>query len=218
MKLVKRTDKIKKVRANNLVAGVIYGKRIESTPIQVDYKDFMQHYYKFGKSMTFKVTFEGKNHQVYIKDIQFDPINHQNVLHFDIIKVTASDTITANIPVYVTDKERLEEKGVIVQLIVSAIETEYAVGKGVSNFVVSVKDLDVGDVVRVKDLDVAEGLKILEDPERMIINITEPHYDESDFETPTSEDEDMDVEAIKQTDEDEVDSDETNSDEEKEQD
>ncbi len=208
MKLVKRTEKLKNIRANNLVAGVIYGKKLASTPIQVDYKDFKQHYNQYGKSMTFKAKLDGKTHQAYIKEVQLDPLNHQNILHFDLIKVSATDTITAEIPVYVTDKERLEEKGVIVQLIVPRILTEYGVGKGISNFEVSVADLDVGDAIYVKDLTVAEGLKILEDPERMIINITEPYYDESDFETPTADDDDMDVEVIKQDAEDTEETDE----------
>ena len=214
MKLFKRTDTLKKVRADNLVAGVIYGKKLESTPIQVEYKDFKQHYNEFGKSMTFKATLEGKTHQAYIKEVQLDPLNHQNVLHFDMIKVSATDTITAEIPVYVTNKEHLEAKGVIVQLLVPRVEAEYRVGKGVSNFEVSVEGLDVGDAIYVKDLEVPEDLKILEDPERMIINITEPYYDESDFETPTADADDMEVEAIKQDAEDQ--DEEDTEDEEKE--
>ena len=202
MKLLKRTEKAKQVRAENSVAGVIYGKRIESTPVQVDYKDFMKHYYQYGKSMTFKTTLDGKTHQAYIKEVQLDPLNKKTVLHFDLIKVTATDTITANIPVFVTNKEHLEAKGVIVQLLTPTVMSEYAVGKGVTNFEISVEGLDVGDAIYVKDIELVEGLKILDDPEKMVINITEPYYDESDFETPTSDDEDVEVEAIKQTEDD----------------
>ena len=196
MKLTERSGTLKQIRAANMVPGVIYGKKISSTPVQVEYKDFMKHYHDFGTSMTFKVKYEGKTHQVYIKEVQVDPLNLNNFLHFDLIKVSASDTISADIPVYLSNKDKVEAKGLIVQLIAQTVLTEYQVGKGVSNFTLDVSTLEQGDAIYIKDIELAEGLKILDDPEKMVVNVTLPSMEEEPEES--ADDEEVEVEAIKQ--------------------
>lgn len=196
MKLELRTSPLKIVRKNQQVAGVIYGRRIDSKPIQVEYQEFMNTYYKFGTSMTFKVRLEGKNHQVYIKEVQTDPLNTKNILHFDLIKVTASDTITADIPLRLLNKDEVEKRGLVVQLIAQTIESEYSPGKGVNTFELDVTGLEAGDSFRIKDISIPEGIKVLDDPEKMVVNVSEPEYEEEPEEG--LEEEEVEVEAIKQ--------------------
>ncbi len=200
MKLSLRQDSLRKVRENDLVPGVIYGRKIDSTPVQADAVEFGKLYRKNGTSMTFKVKLDGKQHQVYIKEVQKDPLNYNRILHFDLIKVTAQDRITADIPVYLINKAEVEARGLVVQLINDTIETEFSPGAGVSSFELDVNGLEDGDALRVKDLDVAEGLKVLEDPEKMIVNVTEPTYEDepTEEEEAVEDDEDVEVEAIKQ--------------------
>ncbi len=198
MKLEARKNPLKEVRANHQVAGVIYGKRIDSQPIQVDYKDFMNHYHEYGTSMVFKSKLEGKTHQVYIKDVQVDPLNINNILHFDLIKVTATDTITADIPVHLANKDVVEGRGLVVQLIANTINTEFSPGSGVNSFEIDVKDMEEGDAFYIKDMDIPEGIKVLDDLEKMVVNVSEPEYEEEP-EEPTEE-ENVEVEAIKQKD------------------
>ena len=200
MKLSLRQDSLRKVRENDLVPGVIYGRKIDSTPVQADAVEFGKLYRKNGTSMTFKIRLDGKQHQVYIKEVQKDPLNHNRVLHFDLIKVTASDRITADIPVHLINKAEVEARGLVVQLINDTIETEFSPGQGVSSFELDVEGLEDGDALRVKDLTVAEGLKVLEDDDVMIVNVTEPTYEDepTEDEEAVDEDEDVEVEAIKQ--------------------
>ena len=197
MKITERKQSLKDVRSAENVPGVIYGKKVGSVPIQATYQDFMKAYKEYGKTMTFEVRVGGKKHQAYIKAVQFDPIKRQDALHFDLQQVSATDTITADIPVYVLNKDVVEAKGLVVQQVEESLETEYAVGKGITHFEYDVSELGEGDAVYVKDLEVAEGLKILGDPERMIINVTLPTFEEEPEED-VEEDEDVEVEAIKQ--------------------
>jgi len=201
MKIEKRTEKLKDVRAQEKVAGVIYGKNIKSQPIQVDYKEFVKAYHEFGQSMTFKAKLGSRNHTVYFKDIQIDAINPNNFVHFDLQKVSASDTITADIPIYIVGKEVVEKKGLIVQQILDSVETEFPVSEGISNFELDVSALEGNDTLSVGDLECPEGFIIHQDKDALVINVTYPSYDEEEEET--DEEEEVEVEAIKQKDEDE---------------
>ena len=193
----KRTEKLAVIRENHKVPGVIYGKKIESTPIQVDYSEFVKTYRKYGKSMTFKIKLGGKSHTVYFKAIQIDPINQINYLHFDLQKVSAKDTITAEIPLYLVGKDIVEKKGLVVQQLISSIETEFPVSQGISNFEINVSELEGNDTLHIKDIELPSGFKVLHDAEQMIVNVSYPQYDEEE-ETTEDVEEDVEVEAIKQ--------------------
>ncbi len=202
MKLQQRNEPLNTLRSNNKVPGIMYGRNIEATSVAVDYKEFMQHLHDYGKSMTFNVKLDGKTHQVYIKDVQVDPLNQRNVLHFDLIRVTATSTITADIPVYLDHKEKVESRGMIVQQLINAVETEYGVGKGIQAFHIDVSNLEQGDALYVKDIEVPEGMKILEGDEKMVVNVVMPTIEEEPSDE--EDEEEVEVEVIKQKDEDEA--------------
>lgn len=202
MKLEKRTDKLKTVRDNQLVPGIVYGNDIDPTPVQTPYLDFVDAYREYGKSMTFKTKLSGTTHMVYIKDIQTDPIRQNNVLHFDLQKVSASETISAEIPVELIGKEIVDKKGLVVEQIENVVETEFPAGSGISKFTLDVTDLEGNDTLTVSDLELPEGFKVLEEDERIIVAVNYPQEEEEPEEVDTDEEE-LEVEAIKQKGEDE---------------
>ncbi len=213
MKLEKRTEKLNKVREQRLVPGVVYGKEIESTPVQAEFKEFADAYSEYGMSMTFKAKLGRKTHQVYFKEVQVDPLRHNHVLHFDLQKVSATDSITAEIPVVLVNKEQVEDRGLVVELIASSIETEFPAGEGISNFELDVSGLEGNEALHVSDLDLPEGFKVLAPEDKIIVSISYPQ-EEEEIEEEVDEDEELEVEAIKQKDEDEEETDEDSEEEE----
>ncbi len=201
MKAEKRTEKLKDLRANSLVPGVLYGKGIEPTPIKINYKDFVHTYQQYGKSMTFEITLGGKKHQVYFKEVQVDPIRHNHVLHFDLQKIAADDTITAEIPVDVLNRDEVEKRGLVVEQIYNVVETDFPAGSGISSFELDVTGLEGNDALRISDLDLPEGFKPLVDEDEIIVSISFPQ-EEEEIEEESTEDEELEVEAIKQKDDD----------------
>ena len=208
MKLELRTNPLRQVRAEEKVPGVIYGRKIAPKPIQVDYKEIMKMYREYGTSMTFHVNLDGEEHQVYIKELQINPIKRNDIIHFDLQKVTAEDTISADIAIVLNGKDPVEARGLIVQVVAQTVLAEYSPGAGVTSFQIDVSGLDEGDVLRVKDIELPEGIKLVDDPEKMIVNVTVPtmeeepaETDEDDLEGEEAADDDVEVEAIKQKDE-----------------
>jgi len=202
MKLEKRTEKLRTVRDSQLVPGVVYGNDIDATPVQTPYKDFVDAYREYGKSMTFKTKLGKKTHMVYFKDIQINPIRQNDVLHFDLQKVSASETISADIPVELIGKKIVENKGLVVEQIEDVIETEFPAGSGISKFTLDVTNLEGNDTLTVSNLELPEGFKVLEEEERIIVAVNYPQ-EEEEPEPAEETDEDIEVEAIKQKGEDE---------------
>ncbi|MFP4077586.1 MAG: 50S ribosomal protein L25 [Bacillota bacterium] len=202
MKLEKRTDKLKNVRAAQKVPGIVYGKDIEPTPVQTPYTDFVHAFSEYGKSMTFEANLEGETHMLYFKEIQVDPIRQNNVLHFDLQKVSASETISADIPLVLNGKDTVEKKGLVVEQINWTVETEFPAGSGIHQFELDVSALEGNETMTVGDLDLPEGFKVLEDDEKILVAVNYPQEEQEPEEEETAE-EDIEVEAIKQKGEDE---------------
>jgi len=201
MKIEKRTENTANLRDQKIIPGVIYGKGIESTPIQLSEVDFTSLFRQYGHTMTFDIKIGRKKHIVYIKDLQRDKIQYNQVLHFDLQKVSESDTITAEIPVHVINDEKIKQRGQIVHLIIESLETEYPVGQGISRFDVSVEGLELDDSLYVKDVELPEGFTIHEDPEETLLTVSYPTIMEE--ETDEEEVDPSEVEAINQSSDDE---------------
>ena len=187
MKIEKRIEKINKIRNQGFVPGVLFGKTIDSTSIQAEYKELFETYKTYGKSKTFKVKLDNKTHQVYIKDIQLDTFKPSNIIHFSLLKITATDTMHAEIPVHPVGRSEVERKGLVLQVVIPTLEVEYPVGAGVNAIDVDVTKLDADHAIHVKDLILPEGFKLHLDPEAVVINAAYPKVAEEEPATESAE-------------------------------
>lgn len=173
MKLDLRTRKLKDVRNDVKIPGVMYGKSIDSTSIEVDDKAFKEALKTYGKSRTFQVTLDNKKHTVYIKNVQTHILKPDHIIHFDLHRLSKDEKLTATIPLVFEGKDELSKKRLYVQANVEGILSEYAPGSGVDHFTFDVTALEAGYSLTAKDLDVPEGLKVLHDPNDVIFSIKE---------------------------------------------
>jgi len=195
MKIEKRTIKGSKMKNTGLTPGVLYGKGMESVPVQVKTNEFQKMYSAKGKSKTFEVTLDGKKHIVYIKDTQSSYENHNVKTHFDIVKVAKDDTMTSKINLVFLNHEEVEKRGLIVHAVMTTIEVEYGVGSGISRLEVNVEGLNEFDTLKVSDITVPKGVTILEEMDRTVVTISSPREEvvvDEDAEVVTE------VESIKQ--------------------
>lgn len=200
MKINLRTEKGNKVRNNKTVPGVLYGKGFASISVTADAVEFNKQFYMMGSSKTFEVTLDGKKHLVYIKAVQPLPENLHHARHFDLVKVSKDDTMVSKIRVTFTNKDVVEKKGLILHAVNDTVEIEYAVGKGIAQIELNVENLEENDSLLVSDVVVPEGVKILSNPEYVVVSVSRPK--EIIEEEPTDGEEEVEeiveVEAIKQ--------------------
>jgi len=199
MKLEKRTETLKSVRESNKIPGVLFGKTIEPEAIQIDEKDFLEAFKNFGLTQTFEVKLGRKKHNVYIKDIQRHHINHNLFLNVKLLKVVEGDLIHSHLPIHLLGKEKIEKPGIIVQLLSDSIEVEYGIGSSINHIDLDVSNLKVGDSVTVGDLSIPEGINVLDDHDKAVLNVSETKYVEEEQE-PEEEVDAMDVEVITEKD------------------
>lgn len=199
MKIHLRTDKGSKVRSKNIIPGVLYGKGLDSTPIQADMTEFMKMYYEMGSSKTFDVTLGKKKHVVYFKEVQALYSNFAIKTHFDLVKVAKGDIMSSKVNVVFLNHEVVEKLGLIVNGVLDSIEIEYPVGSGISQLELDVKDLREHDTLHVSDIVAPKDVTIVTPQESVVVSIS-AQREEVEVD-PDAEVEVPEVEIIKQKDE-----------------
>lgn len=184
MNISLREGRVGPLRKNNLVPGVIYGKGIDPTPIQVDYHEITKAFHKFGNSMTFEVTLGKKKHLVYIKDTQADYLQNYRLIHVDLMKVSATDTITSDIALNFLHKDDVGEAGEVLSINLNELEVEFTVGKGVAHIDVDLSSLDEKKTLYVRDIVLPEGLKVNHKPDEIVAHLTAVQEEKEEPEEP----------------------------------
>jgi large subunit ribosomal protein L25 len=114
---------------------------------------------------------EGQRRTVILKELQLDPVKGRP-LHADFLEISMERKIRVEVPLVLTGESLgVKGKGGILgqplrQLFVECLPLNIP-----ERIAVDVSSLDVGDAIHVRDLTVAEGVRILEDGDRVVASV-----------------------------------------------
>ena len=191
MKVTLRTEPLKIVRKKGLVPGVMYGRSIDSISIQADINDVLSAIKEHGKTETFKIRLDDKYHHVYFKAVQSNILKPNEIIHFDLHRVTEKEQITGLVPIEMVGQEVFFNKNLYPELVKNEVLASYTPVSGDAKIVVDVSKMDLGDERKLKDLDL-DGLEIKDDLNQVIVIIKEARVHEEE----TTEDVESEVEVL----------------------
>ena len=162
--------KVKTLRKQGLVPAVVYGPGLtETVQITVEERAFAKFYQVHGHSTLLKLTSNGKNYQVLIRDVQVDPVR-RNPVHVDFFAPNLKKETTASVPLMLINTP--DGPGiftpVLSELHVSGLPREIPNRIEVDCSVLQ----NEGDSLRVGDLQVPEGITVLTHDEEVIATLT----------------------------------------------
>ena len=182
--------KVKTLRKKGIIPAILYGTKIKSAPLEVDYKEFEKVYTEAGESTIIKLKIKGKKAQptagqpkadknVLIYDVVKDPITDKFV-HADFYAVQMDKLITTEVPlIFEGESPAVEtEEGVLIKSIIG-IEVEALpvdLPREIRVDISTLKTFD--DSIHIKDLKVSESVKILAEPEKVVASVTPPRSEE----------------------------------------
>jgi len=185
-------SKVNKVRKKGLIPAVCYRAGKESISIKIKMKDFADILHtKAGENVliTLKISEDKspKDRVVIIKEIQRDPVK-EDIIHVDFNEISLTEKIKVKVPVAMRGeaKEVVSEGGVIEHAIWE-VDVECLPTQIPEKIEADVSGMKINDTVFIKDLKVPEGVKILNDPELVILTAKPPAKEEAKVEVPGEE-------------------------------
>lgn len=177
------------LRREGKVPVVVYGgDQRETLALAVHERDLMKILRSArGLNTIFQLQLHGDAVPVIIKDWQADPIKG-TLLHADLMRIDMAKVTRVRIPVeLVGEPIGVKAQGGLLDFATHHLEVECLPADIPESIRVDVSGLEIGDHVSVKDLNVGEKLRILDDPERVIVSVLAPRVEEVPAVTPAEE-------------------------------
>jgi large subunit ribosomal protein L25 len=184
--------KVGKLRKEKLIPCVCYKDGKEPINIKVRAGDFIKTLHtKAGENVLITLNIEDdkskKDRTVIIKEMQTHPVK-EDILHVDFKEISLTEKIKVKAPITIHGeaKDVVSEGGVIEhamwELEIECLPTEIP-----EKIVVEVAGMKIGDTVFVKGLDIPQGIKVLNDPDLVVVTAKPPAKEEVAPEVPEEE-------------------------------
>src|SRR4030067_3587325 len=167
------------LRRHGMMPAVLYAAGT-STPIKVLSKEVTKLMASGGGEhalIAIELSEDKKDHWALIKDYQLDPIRNE-LLHVDFLEISLEKKIKITTPVIITKEPMGIKKGGILHQQLREIEIECLPAEIPHGIEVDASAIDIGHSVHVSDLAVKEGIKILSNPQDVILTVTAPAVEE----------------------------------------
>jgi len=172
--------KVKSLRKDGQLPSIMYGKNIKEIPLVLNKAEFGRVTQEAGEATLIDLRIpEEKPAKVLIRDIQRHPVNGE-IMHVDLYKVDMSQEIQTEIPLkFEGTAPAVEELEGNLITNKDSIKVECLPDKLVSEITVNVSALKTfDDLIHVKDLNIPKGIKVLDDGEEIIAQVTPPRSEE----------------------------------------
>jgi len=183
--------KVKRLRAQGWIPAIIYGAETEPIPIQVKERDLIQTLQQAGGTRLIAIKIDGdKPHVALAREIQRDFITRQ-ILHVDFQEVVKTRTIVTEVPIHLEGEPPPVRQGrAIVQQLLDSIEIEALPDDLLPSITIDISGLEeIDDAILVGDLELPERVKVLNDPDEMIVHLTYAELEEEEVEEEAPEEE-----------------------------
>jgi large subunit ribosomal protein L25 len=168
-------EQAKKLRRDGKVPAVVYGGHREPVAITVDRKAVSELIQKseHGIRSVFLLKMSGSDQQRHamIKDVTINPISRK-MTHIDFVRVVMDEQLKVMIPVQLTGTANGVKEGGMIDFQLREVQVECLPNAIPDAIEIDVSPLGGHEYYRVKDLQMPEGVKVLEDPERVVVGVT----------------------------------------------
>ena len=164
-----------RLRREGRIPAVVYGGHRETIPITVDHKAVSELIQKsdHGMRSIFLLKMAGTDQQRHamIKDMQVDPISHK-VLHIDFVRVLMDEAIRTTVPVHLNGSAAGVKEGGLLDFQVRELHIECLPNAIPDSVEVDISPLGMHQYIRISELTVPSDVKVLDDPERVVVGVT----------------------------------------------
>jgi large subunit ribosomal protein L25 len=167
-----RGKKVKALRRQGLLPGVVFGGRADSTPVETDLHTFALSYRRWGNTTLLSlIGLDGGEVPALVHDVSRDPVTGR-MLHVDFARVSLTEKTHADVPLhFVKESPAVRTLGAVLLHALSEVTVEAFPQDMPRAIEVDLSGLqEVDDAIFVRDIVVdATLIKIENDPDQLVV-------------------------------------------------
>jgi large subunit ribosomal protein L25 len=173
----------KRLRNAGLAPAIVYKKGKIGVNLTIKSVDLIHALHtSAGENVIIKLEYEKegkKTHKtVIIKEMQHHPIRG-NIIHVDFSEISLTQSIQVKVPVHpVGEAIGVKRDNGILEHVLWELDIECLPTKIPEKIDVNVEGLEIGSSIHVKDLKLENDIKILTDPEEVVVMVEHPKAEE----------------------------------------
>ncbi len=169
----------RRLRREGKVPAVLYGGMEPNIHLAVQKKDiFGILRSESGENTIFQTSFDSESIDTMIKEFQVDPVTDE-ILHIDLIEIAMDKAVEVSIPIIVKGEAvGVKAEGGFVDFITREIEVECLPGDIPEHIEVDISALHLHQSIKIEDIASLPGVKILSDPNTLVVLIEAPTKEE----------------------------------------
>lgn len=168
--------KVKQLRREGLVPGVVYGADFESKAVMAPANLAAKAWHTAGKHHPIELTIGKTKKLAMIKSAEVDPVKHR-LRHLSLHVVKSDEKVETDVPVKVAGEGETpaERAGLVVLQAVETVQIQALPAKLPDFLEVSGEKLaEQGNHVTVADILPVDGVEVMTDPEIVVASVYEP--------------------------------------------
>jgi large subunit ribosomal protein L25 len=169
----------RRLRRQDRIPGVVYGRQADPVTVSVSPKEIGAILRSAsGENTLFDLELEGSRRKVILKEYQVEPLKGR-LLHADFYEVALDQILQVSVHVEVQGTPvGVKTQGGVLDLVTRELEIECLPTDIPDKITVDVSALEIGKHLRVSDLTLPAKLKILTEPDVVIVHVVAPRAEE----------------------------------------
>jgi large subunit ribosomal protein L25 len=172
---------VRHIRREGYVPSVVYGHRTAPVSLQVSERELHHALRLAGTNRLITLSIAGQEipKTVLVRELQRDALSHA-MLHVDFYEVVMTEEITAEVPIVLVGESKLVKngEGLLFQGL-DTIEVECLPGDLPQQVEIDLSGLmEIDQAVDVRDLKLGDAVKVLTDPNEVVVKILPPEAEE----------------------------------------
>lgn len=151
----------KKNRREGKVPGILYGKNLNNLMVEVGELELNSEINRIGEHGVLDVMINGDSHNVLIKEIQREPVNHK-IIHIDFEELYENSRVITEVPIKFIGEKAVNKNGGVLQKERSSVKLQCSAAKIPKVIQIDVSNLSAGDAYRVADIEFGEEISIID--------------------------------------------------------
>lgn len=168
------SNRVKKIRREGWIPGVIYGHGEKSYHIKLRDDDLIRLIHELHSEATLiTLNFEGKELQAIIREVTRDPLT-EKLLHVDFHHIHEDEEVTVHVIVEIKGESLGVEEGGILNVEHRYLTVRCLPKDMPEEIVIDISNLQIGDSYHVSDIELPLNVKIEEDQTATMVNVLSP--------------------------------------------